>query len=133
MKRLLFAATLAIATASALAADVGVSISVGQPGFYGQIDIGGYPQPQVIYREPIAIERVPMDRPPVYLRVPRDHARHWRKHCHQYNACNERVLFVNDSWYNNKYAPRYREQHGNRRDDRRDNRRDEHRDERRGN
>ena len=52
MKRLLFAAALAVATVPALAADVGVSISIGQPGFYGQIDIGGYPPPRVIYREP---------------------------------------------------------------------------------
>ena len=35
-------------TTSAVAADVGVSISIGQPGFYGQLDIGDFPQPQVI-------------------------------------------------------------------------------------
>ena len=38
MKRLVLAALLAVA-ASAMAADVGVSVRVGQPGFYGQIDI----------------------------------------------------------------------------------------------
>lgn len=37
MKCLLFAAALAVATVPTLAADVGVSISIGQPGFYGQI------------------------------------------------------------------------------------------------
>lgn len=126
MKRLLFAA-LAVASASALAADVGVSVSIGQPGFYGRIDIGDYPSPQLIYQRPLAIERVPADRPPIYLRVPPGYAKHWRKHCHEFNACGERVFFVSDDWYNRKFVPRYRKQHNDRRDDRRDERRDDHR------
>ncbi|BAN36226.1 hypothetical protein SCD_n02418 [Sulfuricella denitrificans skB26] len=131
MKRFLIAAALAATTAClaapALATDVGVSISIGQPGFYGQIDIGGYPPPQVIYRQPMIIERVPMNRPPVYLRVPPGHAKHWSKNCHKYNACGERVYFVQDNWYNREYVPRYQEQHRDRRDDRRDERRDDRR------
>ena len=43
MKRFLSAAALAAMTLPALAADVGVSISIGQPGFYGHIDIGDFP------------------------------------------------------------------------------------------
>lgn len=89
------------------AADVGVSISVGQPGFYGRLDIGGYPQPQVIYPEPKFFGWVPMNRPPIYMWVPRNHARHWREHCGKYNACNERVFFVRRSWYRNQYVPYY--------------------------
>ena len=122
MKRFLFAA--AIATTSlitpAFAADVGVSLSIGQPGFYGQIDIGDFPQPQVIYRQPRVIERVSPDRAPIYLRVPPGHAKNWKKHCREYNACGERVYFVQDKWYNREYVPRYQEQHRDRRDDRRD-------------
>jgi len=141
MKRFLIAVALAAATLPALAADVGVSISIGDPGFYGRLDIGDYPPPQVIYRQPRVIQRVPMDRPPIYLRVPPGHAKHWSKNCHKYNACGERVYFVQDNWYNREYAPRYREQHrerrdmrrDERRDDRRDDRRDERRDDRRGN
>jgi len=131
MKHFLIAAAVAAATITtpALAADVGVSISIGQPGFYGRLDIGDYPQPQVIYRQPMAIERVPMDRPPIYLRVPPGHAKHWRKHCREYNACGERVFFVQDNSYNREYAPRYQEQHR----DRGDGRRDEHKDDHRGN
>ena len=131
MKHFLIAAAVAAATITtpALAADVGVSISIGQPGFYGRLDIGDYPQPQVIYRQPMAIERVPMDRPPIYLRVPPGHAKHWSKHCREYNACGERVFFVQDNWYNREYAPRYQEQHR----DRGDGRRDEHKDDHRGN
>ena len=43
MKRILVAAALSLAAIStpALAANVAVSVSVGQPGFFGQIDIGG--------------------------------------------------------------------------------------------
>lgn len=140
MKRFLIAAAVAAATVTtpALAADVGVSISIGQPGFYGRLDIGDYPQPQVIYRQPRVIERgVPADRPPVYLRVPPGHAKNWKKHCREYNACGERVFFVQDKWYNREYVPRYQEQHRDRRDggrdERRDDRREGHRNERQGN
>ena len=126
MKRLLFAAPLAAVTAPAVGADVGVSISIGQPGFYGRIDIGDYPQPQVIYRRPVVIERVPVARPPIYLHVPPGHAKNWRKHCREYNACGERVYFVRDNWYDREYVPRYQDRHGDRRDDRRDERGDDH-------
>lgn len=122
MKRLLFAAALTVATAAALAADVDVSVSIGQPGFYGQIDIGGYPPPQVIYREPRMIHRVPAARQPVYLHVPPGHSKNWRKHCHRYNACNERVYFVKNNWYEREYSPRYQERAGHRRGDRDDHR-----------
>jgi len=125
MKRLLFAAALAAVTAPAVGADVGVSISIGQPGFYGRIDIGDYPQPQVIYRRPVVIERVPVARPPIYLHVPPGHAKNWRKHCREYNACGERVYFVRDYWYDREYVPRYQDRHGDRRDDRRDGRGDD--------
>jgi hypothetical protein len=125
MKRLLFAAALAVATVPALAADVGVPISIGQPGFYGQLDIGGYPPPPVIYRQPRFMYQAAMNRPPIYVHVPPGHARNWRKHCRQYNACGERVYFVQNDWYSREYVPRYQEQHRDRRDDRRDDRRGE--------
>ena len=130
MKRLLLAATLTVAILPVHAADVGVSVSIGQPGFYGHIDIngGGYPPPRVLYREPMVVERVAMHRPPIYLRVPPGHARNWSKHCREYDACGERVYFVNHNWYQNEYVPRYQEHHrashdrrGDDRDDRGDN------------
>ena len=143
MKRFLIAAAIATATITtpALAADVGVSISVGQPGFFGRLDIGDFPQPQVIYAQPVMVERVPEGRPPIYLRVPPGHQKHWSKHCHEYNACGERVLFVQENWYSHEYAPRYQEQHRDRgegrrdehKDDRRDERGNENRDDHRGN
>ncbi|MCD6735562.1 MAG: hypothetical protein LT103_18455 [Burkholderiaceae bacterium] len=110
MKRLLVASALAALAAPALAADVGVSVSIGQPGFYGQIDIGSYPRPQVIYAEPVVIQPVPVGvvRQPLYLRVPPGHAKHWSKHCHEYGACARPVYFVQERWYNDVYAPRQR-------------------------
>lgn len=117
MKRFFIAAVIAAATftTTALAADVGVSVSIGQPGFYGQINIGDFPQPAVIYHQPIIVERgISMNRPPVYLRVPPGHAKNWKKHCHEYRACGERVLFVRDDWYEHDYVPRYQEQYRDR-------------------
>jgi len=129
MKRLLVATMLAVMTLPAIAADVGVSISIGQPGFYGRIDLGDFPPPRVIYRQPVIVERITVERPPIYLRVPPGHAKKWGKHCRKYDACGERVYFVRDDWYNREYVPRYREHHEYR-DDRRDGRSEERREER---
>lgn len=132
MKAILLVALVTTASAaSTFAQDVGVSISIGQPGFYGRIDIGDYPRPTVIYREPRVIERGYDDRPPIYMRVPPGHAKHWDKHCREYHACGERVLFVQDDWYNHEYAPRYQQRHGNKHDNRRDD--EQHRDDDHGN
>lgn len=118
MKRLLFAAALAAAAVPALATDVGVSVNIGQPGFYGQINIGNAPPPQLIYPQPLIIQQPRVVGRPIYLRVPPGHAKNWRKHCGRYNACGRPVYFVQDNWYNQVYAPRYRETH---RDSYRDN------------
>lgn len=129
--KLIAASLLALSAASAFAGSTNVSVSIGQPGFYGRIDIGDYPQPQVIYREPLIIQRPThyVERAPIYLRVPPGHAKKWSKHCGAYNACGQPVYFVQDSWYNNQYAPVYRSRHGGgRHDDRRDDRHDDRRD-----
>lgn len=131
---LIAAAVAAIVTGTpVLAADVGVSVSIGQPGFYGRLDIGDYPPPQVIYRQPMMVERVPMDRQPIYLRVPPGHAKHWSRHCREYNACGERVYFVQDNWYNREYVPRYQEQRREYRDSHQEDRHDENKGGGRGN
>ena len=136
MKRFLIAAAITAATLSTpvLAADVGVSVSIGQPGFYGRLDLGGFPAPALLYPQPVMIQRVPVGRPPLYLRVPPGHAKHWNKHCREYGACGEQVYFVRDDWYHSEYAPRYQERHGRgyERDNYRDNYRRDDRYERRG-
>lgn len=126
------AAVLAVSlTASSMvqAANVDVNINIGQPGYYGRIDMGDFGRPQLIYSEPRVIYRDAPRREPVYLRVPPGHAKNWSKHCGKYNACGERVYFVQDRWYEREYVPRYQAKHHDRhdsRDDRRDERYDKH-------
>ncbi|MEY4884123.1 MAG: hypothetical protein RIS34_1977 [Pseudomonadota bacterium] len=114
MKKILITAALSLLAGSAMAANVGVSVSVGQPGFYGHIEIGNMPQPQIIYPAPVIIQPVPVGVvvQPVYLRVPPGHEKHWAKHCRKYNACGQPVYFVQQNWYQNVYAPGYRLEHG---------------------
>ncbi len=110
MKKATFAALLSVCAVPAFAGDVGISISVGQPGFYGQIDIGNIPRPPVVYAQPVVIARpaeyVAVE--PIYLHVPPGHEKHWDRHCAEYHACGRPVYFVRDDWYNNEYVPRQR-------------------------
>ena len=120
-------------------ADFGVSISLGQPGYYGQLDLGRYGAPQVVYRQPVVVQRRHWNRAPVYVRAPPGHYKNWDRHCDRYDACGRPVYFVRDDWYRNVYAPRYRQLNGRRdnhdyayeRYDRRDDRSDDRRDDRR--
>lgn len=111
MKQVLIAITLFATAAAAHAADVGISVSIGQPGFYGRIDIGNAPQPQLIFASPVVVQAPPVNvvHRPVYLRVPPGHEKKWSKHCHKYQACGYPVYFVRDNWYTNVYAPHYQQ------------------------
>jgi hypothetical protein len=121
--KLLAAAALVALSTSAFATDVGVSVTVGQPGFYGRIDIGNMAPPPVLYPQPVIIQRpARVIAEPLYLRVPPGHAKDWAKHCGKYNACGRNVYFVRDDWYTNEYAPRYRDEHRGGRDYDRDDR-----------
>ena len=111
MKQLLLGSVFAALAIPAFAADVGVSIRIGDPNFYGQIDIGSFPRPAVIYAEPIIIRRSAVVYEPIYLRVPPGHAKRWKRYCAGYHACNRPVYFVRDDWYTDVYAPRYRKHH----------------------
>jgi hypothetical protein len=113
MKRFLFVAAVAAIAVPAFVADASVSVQIGQPGFYGSIDIGGFSQPQLIYPQPVVIQPVPVGvvREPIYLHVPPGQEKNWGKHCRKYNACGQPVYFVQNSWYNQEYVPRYRESH----------------------
>jgi hypothetical protein len=61
----------------------------------------------------VVVETAPVvvERPAVYLRVPPGHAKHWKKHCREYNACGERVYFVQERWYNEHYSAARDAQH----------------------
>ncbi|MDQ6620418.1 MAG: hypothetical protein M3Z31_12125 [Pseudomonadota bacterium] len=99
---------------TAFASDVSVTVNIGDPRYYGRIDVDGYPPPQLAYSEPVMVARPAREvvREPLYVRVPPGHAKHWDKHCRQYNACNRPVYFVRDDWYRTVYAPAYVETHG---------------------
>ncbi|MBQ5939802.1 hypothetical protein [Massilia sp. AB1] len=109
MKQLIIGAALLAAALPAMA-QTGVSVSIGQPGFYGRIDIGDFARPQVVYAQPVIIEeRRHYRAEPIYLRVPPGHRKNWKKHCKHYGACGQPVMFVRDEWYNREVVPRYRE------------------------
>lgn len=120
------------------ATSVGVSVQISQPGVHGRIDIGEYPQPEVIVARPIVVQPAPRPRhvEPVYLWVPPGHQRNWRRHCREYGACGVPVYFVRDRWYQEHVMPRGQDRDRrdpDRYDDRRgEGRRDAHDDDRRG-
>ncbi len=118
---------------------VGVSIGINQPGVYGRINIGNYPQPVLVAPQPVIIVPAPVavHRQPIYLYVPPGHQKNWGKHCARYNACGQPVYFVQEQWVRERYQHEhpgwrgdrpghreYRAERGHRQDDRRDNRHD---------
>jgi len=111
MNKILFAVLFLGCATSVMATDAAVTVTVGQPGFYGQISIGNFPQPQLVYAHPVVVHPVPVVvvPAPIYLHVPPGHEKHWSKHCAAYNACGRPVYFVRDDWYNTVYVPHYRQ------------------------
>ena len=100
--------------------DVGVSVGIQQPGFYGRIDIGNagappvlvYPQPVLAYPQPVQVYPQPVliaapaprvVQRPIYMHVPPGHAKDWRRYCSRYGACAKPVYFVRDDWYHQHY------------------------------
>lgn len=100
---------LTVASTSAVATNIGVSVTVGDPGYHGRIDIINFPSPQLLFPEPIIIEAVPAGvvRQPVYVHVPATEAKQWRKYCKKYKSCGQPVYFVQEVWYNEVYVPEY--------------------------
>ncbi len=107
MKNISLTLALALAaSAPAFAApSVGISIGIQQPGVYGRIDIGSYPQPELVYAEPMLISpsRVATYQRPIYLYVPVREQRDWRHQCRRYNACGQPVYFVQEQWVRDRY------------------------------
>lgn len=112
MKKILSLVATLLATGPALAVDLGVSIGIGDPNFYGHIVIGDAPPPVVVYREPMVVVRSQVVVEPIYLRVRAGHAQNWPQYCGQYNACGRPVYFVQDEYYSEVYAPHYHKHHG---------------------
>jgi hypothetical protein len=113
---------LALIVASSASAAVNVNVIVEgqiQPGVYGRVEVGNpsvpppvwRPQPVIIAPQPQVVEVVPL-----YMHVPPGHARNWRKHCRQYDACGRPVYFVRSAEYEPGYGKKHR--HGHRDDER---------------
>ena len=91
-----------VQSGAAHATELGVSVQISQPGVYGRIDIGRFPQPRVVVAQPVVVVRpqgVVAQPQPVYLWVPPGHRKDWRTHCAVYDACGVPVYFVQDRWY----------------------------------
>lgn len=126
MKNLAAAVLIMACLVAGVAAETSVNVSIGihQPGVYGRIDIGNAPQPVLVRPQPVIIVNQPVavQHQPVYLYVPPGHQKHWKKHCHRYNACGEPVYFVKEQWIRDRYAHEQRIRREDYRDDRRDDR-----------
>ena len=120
MKRnkLLSLALLGLLAAPVIAApNVGVSININQPGVYGRVDIGGYPQPPVlVYPQPVIITQPPVvvERRPIYLYVPPAHQQNWGRYCGRYSACGQPVYFVQERWVRERWEHEHRGYDGDR-------------------
>ena len=90
------AAALSALAPSAHAAQVGVQVSVHEPGFHGRIMIGDQPPPPVVYQQPVVVQQSPVAvvQQPIYLSVPPAHYQHWAHHCGYWRACGQPVYFV---------------------------------------
>lgn len=124
-------AILALASLSAHAGTAIINLGISgeiSPGVYGQVQLGNAPPPPVLYAQPVIIVRQSPNVvvQPLYLHVPPGHAKHWSKHCREYNACNRPVYFVKSAEYEPGYDAReYKRNHGRGNDgDRRDGRKD---------
>ena len=100
-----------------------INFSVGgeiSPGVYGQVQFGNGPPPPVVYAQPTVVTPPPPNVvvQPLYLHVPPEHARHWKRYCHRYNACGRPVYFVKSA----EYEPGYRAHRDRHRDEGRDDR-----------
>ena len=71
--------------------------------------------------QPVVVQPV-MGAPPgepLYLHVPPGHAKHWRKHCHEYHACDRPVYFVRSAEYEPGFdRARWEREHGHESHDR---------------
>jgi hypothetical protein len=122
MRLITIVAILFAGISGARAGDLGIRVMLsGQvaPGVYGQVQIGNDRPPPVVYAQPMLIEPQAAPPPPLYLHVPPGHARNWRKHCREYNACNRPVYFVRSEEYQPEYQRHYADHAAEREQERR--------------
>jgi hypothetical protein len=109
MRRVCFAILSIAASFSVLGANEGATLKPGQPGYFGRIDIGDVPHPDLVSFKPVVIKPVSGATRPMYMHVPAAQAKDWAKHCGKYKACDQNVFFVKTQWYNSVYVPFHRD------------------------
>jgi hypothetical protein len=122
LKKIILPGLLTLSTVllpQAQARDVSISVQGQiQPGVYGQIQVGQpavrvYQQP--VYREPVYVyqDYAPQYAPQtvyvqtVLVQAPKKHRKHWKKYCHHYGACQQRVQFVEVDYRPRQYEKVY--------------------------
>lgn len=109
---------LALAGAATLpaqaAANIGISIGIQAPGQYGRIDINNYPQPTLVFAQPIVHAPSPVSahQRPIYLYVPQRHQSNWGRYCSRYGACGQPVFFVQETWVKDEYSREHDNRNG---------------------
>lgn len=103
MKRLVLFTLLALPLLSHAQADFNVTI--GDPGYNGQIYFDNGQQPKLMNETPIIAYPGPPQ--PIYLRVPLYVYQDWAHYCRDYHACYTPVYFVQNDWYKQYYIPWY--------------------------
>jgi hypothetical protein len=104
-------ATIAIVTAAPLAGaadmDASAVLSDITPGVYGRLDTAKKPNPPLVYEQPMFVERPDTAGrvEPLYMHVPPEHAKNWKKYCDKYQACARPVYFVKSAEYEPGYEP----------------------------
>jgi len=112
MRLILIAAVLLVSAGVSQAGGLDINVLLSgevAPGLYGQVNIGNERPPPLVYMQPLLIEPQQASKVPIYLHVPPEHARDWRRHCHEYNACNRPVYFVRSREYEPEYQRHYRD------------------------
>lgn len=105
-------ALIALGSVAPVMAEVSVSVTLGEPEYYGRIELDeGYYRPRLVNDRPVVLDQRYRNMAPIYVRAPRDQHSDWRQHCAKYDACERPVFFVRDEWYTQIYAPRYRQLH----------------------
>ena len=112
MRSKLAMSAIAVATVLGSAAYAGgVTIQVGEPGYYGPIELSDAPKPVLINPQAVVIEKERVVQEPTYVIVPAEQQRDWANYCARYEACGRPVYFVESRWYNDVYVPHYKSKH----------------------
>jgi hypothetical protein len=106
-------ATLVMVAGSQIAAADGIGTRAAAsapatPGVYGRLDVDSKQNPPLVFEHAMFIEapETAGKVAPLYLHVPPEHAKNWKKHCAKYQACKQPVYFVKSAEYEPGYDPK---------------------------